>query len=110
MRLGLKGRIAKTFDQVFVGGMGDAAWKGQGSERMLADWMSPHTVFIISQSHSVEVCAKPAVSCAQAVESDPCFARHPGGELLKQEIYGFEESDTGGGGVVLVSEILHERS
>jgi len=29
MRLGLKGRIAKTFDQVFVGDVGDAVWRSQ---------------------------------------------------------------------------------
>jgi len=38
--------------------------------------VTAHAVFIISQSHSVEVCVKPAVSRAQAVKLDPCFARH----------------------------------
>jgi len=57
--------------------------------------VAAHTVFIISQSHSVEVCVKPAVSRPQAFKLDPCFARHPGGELVKLEIYDFNES--GGG-------------
>jgi len=80
MRLGLKGRIAKIFDQIFVGGVGDAAWRGHNSTVIedVTDGLdvAAHTVFIISQSHSVEVCVKPAVSRAQAVTLDPCFARH----------------------------------
>jgi len=56
---------------------------------------SAHTVFIISQSHYVQVYVKPAVSSAQAVKLDPCFPR--GGELVKPMIYGFKESGTGGG-------------
>jgi len=31
MRLGLKERIANIFNQVFVGGVDHAAWKGQNS-------------------------------------------------------------------------------
>ena len=80
MRLGLKGRIAKIFDQIFVGGVGDAAWRGHNSTVIedVTDGLdvAAHTVFIISQSHSVEVCVKLAVYCAQAVTLDPCFARH----------------------------------
>jgi len=80
IRLGLKGRIAKIFDQVFVGCVDDAAWRGQHSTVVgdMTDGLdvSPQTVFIISQCHSVGVCVKPAVSRAQAVKLDPCFARH----------------------------------
>jgi len=36
-------------------------------------------------------------------------ALHPGGEFVKLEIYGFKESGTGGG-VVVVRKVLHERS
>jgi len=31
MQLGLKGRIAKIFNQVFVGDVGDTAWRGHSS-------------------------------------------------------------------------------
>jgi len=68
MRLGLKGRIAKIFDQIFVGGVGDAAWRGHNSTVIedVTDGLdvAAHTVFIISQSHSVEDCVKLAVYCA----------------------------------------------
>jgi len=80
MRLGLKGRIAKIFNQVFVGGVGDIAWRGHNST-VIEDvtgglTVTAHAVFIISQSHSVVVSVKPAVSRAQVVKLDPCFARH----------------------------------
>jgi len=39
--------------------------------------MSLHTQFLLSAIPiSVEVCVKPAVSRAQAVKLDPCFAGH----------------------------------
>jgi len=80
MRLSLKGRIAKIFDQIFFGGVGDTAWRGHNSA-VIEDVtggldVTAHTVFIISQSHSVEVCLKPVVSRAQVVKLDPCFAGH----------------------------------
>ena len=79
-RLGLKGRIAKIFNQAFIGGVGDAAWRGHNST-VIEDVtgrsdVAAHTVFIISQSHSVEFRVKPAVSSAQAVKLHQCFARH----------------------------------
>jgi len=80
MRFSLKGRIAKIFDQIFVGGVGDTAWSGHNRtviENVTGGLdVAAHTVFIISQSHSVEVCVKPAVSRAQAVKLHLCFARH----------------------------------
>jgi len=80
MRLSLKGRITKIFDQIFVGGVGDTAWKGHNNT-VIEDVnggldVTAHTVFIIKQSHSVEACVKPAVSRAEAIKLDPCFARH----------------------------------
>jgi len=80
MRLGLTGRITKIFNQVFVGGVGDTAWRDHSST-VIKDMtsgldVSARTVFIISQSHSLEVCVKPAGSRAQAVKLDPCIARH----------------------------------
>jgi len=70
----------KTFNRVFDGGVGDTAWGGPNStvaEDVTGGLdVAAHTVFIISQYHSVEVCVKPGVSCAQAVKLDPCFARH----------------------------------
>ena len=58
MRLGLKRRIAKTFKQIFVGGVGDTAWRVQNST-VIEDVtggldVSAHAVFINSQSHSVK--------------------------------------------------------
>jgi len=69
MRLGLKGRIAKIFNEVFVGGVSDAAWRGQNST-VIKDVSgrldaSAHTVFIISQSHSVEQGLQPFKYVAQ---------------------------------------------
>jgi len=74
--------------------------------------MSPHTQFLLS--------ANPILW--RFALNRPCPVRkrlswthalrgmwHPGGELVKLEIYGFNESGTGGG-VVLVSDVLHERS
>jgi len=51
MQLGLKERIAKIFDQVCVGGVGDAAWRDQNST-VIEDVtggldVSAHTVYII---------------------------------------------------------------
>jgi len=62
MRLSLKGRIEKIFNQVFVGGVGDTACRGHDST-VIEDVtggldVATHAVFIISQSHSVEVCVK----------------------------------------------------
>jgi len=40
MRLSLKGGIAKTFNQIFDGGVGDTAWKGHmlcAASSILAD-------------------------------------------------------------------------
>jgi len=66
MRLGLKGRIANIFSQVFVGGVGDTAWWGHSStvtEDVTGGLdVAAHTGFIISQSYSAEVRVKPAVS------------------------------------------------
>ena len=80
MQLSLKGRIAKIFNHIVVGGVGDVARRGQSST-VIGDVtggldVSAHTIFIISQSLSAEVCVKPAVSCAQAVKLHSCFARH----------------------------------
>jgi len=80
MRLDLKGRIAKVFNQIFVGGVGDAAQTGQHGT-VIEDTIggldvSARTAFVINQSHSAEVRFKPAASSAQAVKLDPCFARH----------------------------------
>jgi len=57
MQLGLKRRIAKTFKQIFVGGVGDTAWRVQNStvvEDVTGGLDVSHTVFINSQSHSAE--------------------------------------------------------
>ena len=68
-RLNLEGRIAKIFDQVFIGGVGDVAWRGHNST-VIEDVtggldVAAHAVFIISQSHSVKVSVKPTVApCA----------------------------------------------
>jgi len=80
MRLGLKGIIAKILNQVFVGGVGDTACRGHNST-VIEDVtggldVTALAVFIINQSHSVEVSVKPAVSRAQAVKLRPCFVRH----------------------------------
>ena len=61
----------------------------------MADWMSPHTAFIISQSHSVEVCLVPTASGEQS-DLVLLSALHPGGEFAKLEIYNFRESESGG--------------
>ena len=71
MQLGLKGRNVKIFNHVFVSAVGDTAWRGHNStgiEDVTGGFdVSAHAVFIISQSHSVEVSVKPVVSRAQAV-------------------------------------------
>ena len=55
MRLSLKGRIAKILNQVFVGCVGDTAWRGH-NRTVIEDVtggldVAAHTVFIISHSH-----------------------------------------------------------
>ena len=72
---GLKGRIANIFNQVFVGGVGDTAWRGHNST-VIEDVtgrldVHRHAVFIINQSHSAVVSVKAGVSCAQAVKLHP---------------------------------------
>jgi len=49
MRLDLKGRTAKVFNQIFIGGVGDVArWACtvQWWRIWLADWMCTHTQFL----------------------------------------------------------------
>jgi len=98
--------IAAVFNQIFTVGVVDATWWYQEGAAIedrtsgrpptrggqpgncymfsCSDWMSPHTVFVTSQSHSVEVRVKPTVSCAQAVKLDPYLlgALHPGGVFV----------------------------
>jgi len=116
MRLSLKGRIAKIFNKVFVGGVGDTAWRGHNST-VIEDVtggldVAAHAVFIISESHSVEVCVKPAVSRAQAIKLDPCFARHVAfwWRISETRDIRFQRIRYWRWGVVLVGEVLHERS
>jgi len=58
--------------------------------------VSAHTVFVISQSHSVEVCFVPTVSVEQS-DLALLSAFDRGGEFAKLEIYSFREPGTGGG-------------
>ena len=74
MRLDLKERIAKVFNQIFIGGVGDAARWSQHS-KFIEDMSGvldvfARTVFVISQSHSVEVRVEPAVCNVQTVKLD----------------------------------------
>jgi len=67
MRLDVTERIAKIFNQIVVGGVGDYAQRGQHGT-VIEDVtsrldVSTHALFVISQSHSVEICIKP-VQCA----------------------------------------------
>jgi len=61
--------------------------------------VSTHTIFIISQSHYVEVSVKPVVSRAQAVKLHPCFARHVAASWRVSKTRGIrlKESGTEGG-------------
>jgi len=55
--------------------------------------VAAHTVFIISQSHSVKVSVKPTVTPLRKRLSWSNALRgmqHPGTELVKLEIYGFK--------------------
>ena len=116
MRLSLKGRIAKIFNQVFVGGVGDAAWRDHNStaiEDVTGGLdIAAHAIFIIIQSHSVEACVKPALSRAQAVKLDTSFAQHVASRwrISETKDIWFQRIWYWRGRVVLVSEVLHERS